>query len=529
MTKFSPLVLVGNNDEETSVLKEYAEFWKVPFTMLPETDGTDLVFTSNPAILTSKFSSNRVIILPVGTLGAAQIARQFGLDTSCKKTRVRLSGFSGAYVSFQATLHQFSGPNLENALDDGPVTVLYRIHGSSVYILAVDLISEYRNLLYERMDEKPSWKFNLVTRMPFSYDLVPSSIRNRAFRTKRDLASVQEEEYGPVECLRSIFLASLVIASPESVPIIRFWRRGKSYALAISHDVETQAGLEDGASRLIEVEKELGVRSTWNIPSDRYPLSSQLLTSLAKSGEVGAHDTRHNGKLLFSKGEAKVERVRHCKDRLERLSGKEVRGFRAPLLQHSRGLVDSLREAGYEYDSSMPSWEPLSPTSLKPHGVGTVFPFLLSDTVEVPVSMPQDHQLIRASGLRVAEAVDYLVKVSAWIKKIGGACVLLVHPDYEFSEGEGLAEYHRLLASFRSDPSCDIMTLTEMARWWANRHQAHIDRSGKIQTGLGDKATNSEGELDVALVAGYGPNGFSLQNQEMISMIGANHNSERKM
>ena len=520
---------MGNNNEEVSILKEYAEFWKVPFTVATEPDGTALVLTSDPAILTSKSSSNPVIISPVGAQGATQIAKQFGLDTSCKETQVRIPASLGAFQSLQATLCQFSGPNMESALDTGPITVLYRIHGSNVYILAVDLISEYRKLLYERMDESPSWKFSLVTRMPFSYNLVPSSLRNRAFKTKQDLVSVQEEAYGPVECLRSIFLASLVTASLEPVPIIRFWRQGKSYALAISHDVETQVGLEDGASRLIEVERELGVRSTWNIPSDRYPLSSQLLTSLAKSGEVGAHDTRHDGKLLFAKGQARLERVRHCKEKLERLSGREVRGFRAPLLQHSRGLTNSLGEAGYEYDSSMPSWEPLSPTSLKPHGVGTVFPFSISDIVELPVSMPQDHQLIRAGGLRVTETVDYLIKLSAWIKKIGGACVLLVHPDYEFSEGEGLAEYHRLLASFRSDPSCDIMTLSEMAKWWKNRQGSYIDSSENIQTNIHDKGKSSEGELEVALVTGYGPNGFSIQSPDMISMIGMNHHSERKM
>ena len=107
--------------------------------------------------------------------------------------------------------------------------------------------------------------------------------------------------------------------------------------------------------------------------------------------------------------------------------------------------------------------------------------------------------------------------------------MLLVHPDYEFSEEEGLVEYHRLLASFRSDPSCDIMTLAEMARWWKNRQQAYIDSSGKIQTNLDDKGKSSEGELEVALVTGYGPNGFSIQSHNMISMIGTNHNSERKV
>ena len=528
LAKFSPIALKGSNDDEVSILKEYAEFWKVPFTIASGTDEKSVLLTSNPGIVDESISSP-VIISPTRVDGARAIAKRFGLEHSQKESQVRIPVSSSASVSFKTTLHQYSGLNLERNWENGPNPILYRIRGSSVYILSVDLVSEYRRLLYERMDEAANWKFRLVSRMPFSYSLIPSGIRNRAFKTRKNLVSVPGEAYGPVECLRSIFLASLVTASHDPVPIIRFWRRGKSFALAISHDVETQLGLEDGAARLIEVERELGVRSTWNIPSDRYPLSSQLLVSLAKSGEVGGHDTKHDGKLLFAKGKAKVKRVQLCKERLERLSGKEIRGFRAPLLQHSRGLVDSLAEAGYDYDSSMPSWEPLSPTSLKPHGVGTIFPFVISGLVEIPVSMPQDHQLIRAGGLPVPDAVDYLVEISAWIRNVGGACVLLVHPDYEFSDGEGLGEYRRLLESFRSDPLCDIMTLEEVARWWRSRQGSHIDSSGKIGTDILSTSENYDRELEVALVTGYGPNGFIVASPRIINVIDRKDNSEPRM
>src|SRR5260370_39880445 len=104
----------------------------------------------------------------------------------------------------------------------------------------------------------------------------------------------------------------------------------------------------------------------------------------------------------------------------------------------------------------MPSWEPLSPTWLKPHGVGTVFPFLISGIVEIPGSLPQDHQLIRVSGLSVEVAVDQLLEVSGWIKKIGGACFLLVHPDYELGRETGRGEYRRLVGAFRANPACDV-------------------------------------------------------------------------
>jgi hypothetical protein len=282
--------------------------------------------------------------------------------------------------------------------------------------------------------------------------------------------------------------------------------------------VETQLGLEDGAGRLIEIEKQLGIRSTWNIPSNRYPLSSQLLIALAENGEVGGHDTKHDGRLFFASIKDKLDRVKRCRERLELLSRRPVRGFRAPLLQHSRELAETLEKAGYEYDSSMPSWEPLSPTSLKPHGIGTVFPFLISGLVEIPVSMPQDHQLIRVGGLGVSEAVDQLLEVSRWIAKTGGACVLLVHPDYEFGQEEGREEYLRLLRSFRSDPACDIMTLGEMARWWIYRQGSYIDGDGMINT-RSDENKDVTGELELELVTGYGSDGFKIQRPSGNSVI----------
>jgi len=230
---------------------------------------------------------------------------------------------------------------------------------------------------------------------------------------------------------------------------------------------------------------------------------------MASAGEVGGHDTKHDGRLIFESFENKVERVGRCKSRLESLCKKEVRGFRSPLLQHGRELLDALGKAGYMYDSSAPSWEPLSPTSLRPHGVGTVFPFFVSGVLEIPVSLPQDHQLIRVSGLSTSEAVDELFRVSQSIRGVGGACVLLVHPDYEFGQPENREEYYRLLEKFKSDPKCEILTLGELAEWWTHRANAHIETyNGDLSIQFGDKDRASDLELE--LVIGYGRDGFKV-------------------
>lgn len=510
--QFTPLIITGASDREVAVMQEIADFWKVPHSLQPDTNEARVTVSTYLPHNSEKFETNTLVITPASADAAENVARRFGLEVATTEAHIRLPITPKASVSIRTRLYKFSSPNLETVLQDSQHTLLYKIRGSHVYILAVDLVTSYSEVLYDRMDEKPNWKFRLVTWLPFSYKLIPSRLRNWFFKTQPGGLFLKEEVQGPVECLRLIFLASLVRATKEPVPIIGFWRAGKSYAFVVSHDVESRVGLEDGVGRLIQVEQEIGVRSTWNIPSDRYPMSSQLLTSLSKKGEIGGHDTKHDGRLLLASKENQLDRVARCRERLETLSHTNVRGFRAPLLQHSRELARSLSEAGYDYDSSMPNWEPLSPTSLKAHGIGTVFPLQLSNIIEIPVTMPQDHQLIRVSRLDVAKAVTELLKISRWIKEVRGSCVLLVHPDYEFGQRDGVNEYRRLLKEFRSDPSCDVMTLGEMAEWWRNRQESYIDSTGEIKNRSGRK-NDLLSSLRKELVIGYDSDGFEILSE----------------
>ncbi len=353
--KFVPIVLAGNDDHDLSILSEYAEFWKLPYTLRSQIDQKPILFTSRPWREIDTQDSRPVIISPTRIEGAREIARYFGLDVTPKETHVRLPISPGVSVSLQTRLYQFSGPELEPVLKDGENILINKILGSAVHILSVDLVSEYQ-LMYGRMDENPNWRFRLLTRMPFSYRVIPSSIRNRFFKAKGSVTAFREELLGPVEFLRSLFLASLAIASQDPIPFIGFWRRGKSYALAVSHDVETQLGLEDGAVRLIEVEKELGIRSTWNLPTNRYPLSMMADCSSQRSqkswtgcnvAESGLNFSRED---LFEDSEPLFYNTRENSwKRSERRATNTIRQCRAGSLY--RRLRSSLTESELSFPS----------------------------------------------------------------------------------------------------------------------------------------------------------------------------------
>lgn len=499
--------LTGTSDKETRVLREYAEFWKIPYTLSSE-DKAQTAFVTSGVFLSMGKVDNPIIITPTRN-EAERTAAKLGLGLSISRAHLSLPVAKGVEVAIETDILNFSGPELEPILKSGDLALLSKISGTR-YLSSIDLVGEYCARVYQGFQENPSWRFRLATRLPFSYQSIPRFVRDRAFRASNSLDQLSNENLGPVEFLRNLFLASLLLVHGP-IPRVRFWKRGKSYALALSHDVETADGLETGAKRLLNVERDLGLKSTWNIPSHRYPIPPGSLRAFEGVGEIGGHDTQHDGRLVLIATELQTKRLRLCRDRLEQLSESRVRGFRAPLLQHSSGLASATKSAGFEFDSSCPSYEILSPTSMRPHGVGTVFPFEMNGVLEIPVSLPQDHQLIRVSGQSPAESVDILLSLSKWIRSIGGPCVLLVHPDYELAQEENLPEYSRLLQAFASDERCQLMTLGDLNDWWKIRGHARWKMLDGKPTLISDDTQGTSFRLEPELVTGYGPDGFTVE------------------
>ncbi len=512
---FPTTVLTSTLEQNQERLVEFAEFWKIPYTT-KKISGTDQVIFSSGRVDQWK-TVNPVIISPMGTEDFGRIASHYGLRLNTSETLLQVPVDKDCKASIRATVNEFVGPQLQTLLTFNNKRILSRIEGSKIHLLSLDLVAEYDHILYSGLEDNPSTRFRLISNLPMAYSIVPSRVRNWLLRRALKTADAQDE-MGPVECLRAIFLASLVAVSDTPIPRIAFWRPGKSFSMAITHDVETRNGLENGAPQLLRVEKDLGVRSTWNIPSDRYPLSKQAIQAIADTGDIGAHDTTHDGRLILLPLAEKISRADRAREKLERLSGTKVRGFRAPLLQHNAELLKAVGKAGYEYDSSVPSWEALSPTSLKPHGVGTVFPLQLDGVWEIPVSLPQDHQLIRIQGLTTRKAVEHTSHLANWIRGLHGSCVLLIHPDYDYAFQENEVDYRHLIGSFLNDYSCDIMTMKELLDWWTHRSYAKIWTFHGEPRIVSQEMTRTEEValegLALELVTGYDDEGFRVEARQ---------------
>jgi peptidoglycan/xylan/chitin deacetylase (PgdA/CDA1 family) len=259
----------------------------------------------------------------------------------------------------------------------------------------------------------------------------------------------------PLDALRFILVKAIEKLSDKEFHK-KAWN-GKRYACTMTHDIDTRNGLQK-AKGVKKLEEKYDVPSAWYIPSKHFRLNHEIVEDLANYGEIGAHGTRHDGKLVQLPEQKLVKRLREAKQALENIINCSVDGFRAPLLQHSPGILHGLKEAGYSYDTSIPTWEPLHPRTMRPHGLGTTYPMFFNGVTEIPISVVQDHQLLYVLGLKPKEVIAEWLSMMAVIKELRGCCVLLLHPEYKLFDRNNFVIYEELLNTITSDRNVWLTT-----------------------------------------------------------------------
>ena len=207
------------------------------------------------------------------------------------------------------------------------------------------------------------------------------------------------------------------------------WPEKKRFALVFHHDVDSIKGLKKCA-KLMNLEKELGFRSSFNFVAEDYPLPPSLRQSLDDSGfEIGVHGLKHDGKLFENPIEfcKKVPKINFYLKKWGSV------GFTSPSML--RNLLWT-SELSIEHACSTFDTDPFEPQS---DGVGTIFPFVVNNAlngrayVEIPYTLPQDHGLFII--LQEKDMGIWKQKID-WIAQNGGMAVLNTHPDYmRFDEG----------------------------------------------------------------------------------------------
>jgi peptidoglycan/xylan/chitin deacetylase (PgdA/CDA1 family) len=264
--------------------------------------------------------------------------------------------------------------------------------------------------------------------------------------------------------LYDLFFECLAELARRPVPYIAPWPEGYAWALVLTHDVETRMGYE-ALDRLRGVERDAGVRSSWNFVPGRYKVDDEVVADLQAEGhEVGVHGLLHDGRDLESWAvlSQRLPAIRQAAGRWGAV------GFRSPALRRSLELMPRL---GFDYDSSYPDTDPHGPDG---GGCCSWLPYLIDDLVELPVTLPQDHTLFDILG-RV-DASAWLEK-AAYLRSRGGMALLITHPDYLLAD-ERLAVYGEFLDAFADDPTAWRALPREVSSWWRRRMASRVVPEG---------------------------------------------------
>jgi hypothetical protein len=247
------------------------------------------------------------------------------------------------------------------------------------------------------------------------------------------------------------------------VPYLGEWPDGKSWALVLTHDVETDVGYRD-MELLREPERERGYRSSWNFVGQRYTVDDATVRALHNEGcEIGIHGLRHDGRDL-SRGvvEQRLPAMREYAQRWGAV------GFRSPATHREWELMPRL---GFDYDTSYSDTDPYEP---QPGGCCSYLPYFNQRMVELPITLPQDHTLFTI--LQYADG-DIWLRKAEHVRGRRGMALILTHPDY--AGDQRLVEaYCRLLETFQTDDSVWRALPKEVAAWWRDRATSTI-RAGR--------------------------------------------------
>jgi hypothetical protein len=271
----------------------------------------------------------------------------------------------------------------------------------------------------------------------------------------------------------------------EPVPWIAPWPNGYSWALVLTHDVETQVGYEH-LDLLRDVELESGCRSAWNFVPRRYAVDDETVRRLTDEGfEVGVHGLYHDGRDVSPATlPDRLPGIREAADRWR------ASGFRAPA---TRRVWELMPRLGFDYDSSYPDTDPFEPDG---GGCCTWLPFFNGATVELPITLPQDYTVFTI--LQEPDESLWLAKAEE-LRRRGGLALLITHPDYMLGAA-GRDAYRRFIEAFAGDETAWGALPREVAGWWRRRAVSSLEQTDGSWRVVGPAA----GEARVVFAPAYG-------------------------
>ena len=432
---------------DARIIKELLSPWEISFT---NPDQADIVIVNG----CEEPVANKAIIVPHDGADFLDLLRKHKLKLGPsfnEPIHVVISQRTGLTISPER-LYDYKKNEMLIGKENSSADLILN---DELLLLKLDVVKEYKRIVNPVFDGKSSALYRFLTSLPIRYDVAPKKIRDLVMRGKKDETTFNYCSKLPLDALR--FIVAKAVEKLSGMRLPRKTWKGKKSCCIVTHDVDTKQGL--ARARLIKkLEEKYDIESAWYVPTKHYSLDSGTVKDLANHGEVGVHGAQHSGNLVSLPSKKLFQLLYEAKQFLEKVSGSSVKGFRSPLLQHNSTIIEQLKRADYTYDTSVPTWEPKHPQTMGPFGIGTVFPLILNDLVEIPISITQDHQLLYVLGLTAKETLAEWFSLMTIIKEIGGCSVPLSHPEYGLFDPGNISMYEDFLGCISSDSDGWITT-----------------------------------------------------------------------
>ncbi len=119
-----------------------------------------------------------------------------------------------------------------------------------------------------------------------------------------------------------------------------------------SSGIQVDVDLMDGFDEYLKILNRYGIKSTLFTVGDLAPkIADRLRPHLAQGHTLALHSYEHVAPLTVSLEQFR-EKTRRAKEKLSKLFGVEVSGFRAPCFSMDKDRLEVLQELGFRYDSS---------------------------------------------------------------------------------------------------------------------------------------------------------------------------------
>ncbi|MGI9101575.1 MAG: hypothetical protein ACR2IF_03935 [Terriglobales bacterium] len=270
------------------------------------------------------------------------------------------------------------------------------------------------------------------------------------------------------ELHQQMLLSAMKASNIQHAPFIWFWPDGHSACAVMTHDVETEKGLQF-CPELMDMDDAAGMKASFQIiPEQRYRATGAQLDAIRRRGfEVNVHDLNHDGKLFRDRAvfESRVDRLNSYGERFR------AAGFRSGALYRNQSWF---RELKFAYDMSVPNVAHLDPQH---GGCCTLLPFFIGNVVEIPVTAIQDYSLFHILQ-------DYSTEL--WQRQLStivaqhGVINVIAHPDY-LLELRARSVYQALLAymaGLRDKNGVWTPLPGEVNTWWRQRAQMKLVQKG---------------------------------------------------